>query len=146
MSITSHVPQVREVKAYHQLLDGGLAADQFDWVPFVQPGRAGVDVEWLYTTEETAEGAEACIARYAPGAHSNLHEHLGYELILVLDGELRNDSGDVYQKGTLVLEHPASVHKLTSPLGCTLLIVREKGMIVDLSELPDDAVPDGESS
>ena len=120
---------LRDIKVYRDLLAGGLAADQFNWTPFVQPGRAGVTVEWLYTADDTGEsGAEACIARYAPGAHSNLHEHLGFEVMFILEGELHNDNGDIYPTGTLVVELPSSVHQLTSPDGCVLLIVREKGM------------------
>lgn len=120
---------MRDIKVFRNLLAQGLHADQFDWTPFEQPGRAGVDVQWLYTADETGpDGAEACIARYSPNAHSNLHEHLGYELMLILDGELHNDNGDVYPPGTLITEFPNSIHQLTSPGGCTMLIVREKGM------------------
>lgn len=112
------------------LLSDPLATALLDWVPFIQPGRKGVSVHWLYTADETGpEGAEACIARYAPGAHSNLHEHLGFELMFILEGELHNDNGDVYGPGTLIVERPGSIHRLTSPDGCTFLIVREKGMV-----------------
>ena len=134
MTPTTYIPQTRDVKVYQRLLDGGLDAAQFDWVPFDRAGNAGISVEWLYTANETTDGAEACIARYAPGAHDDLHEHLGYELTLVLDGELHNDNGDVYQPGTLVVERPGSVHRFTSSAGCTVLIVREKGLIADISE------------
>jgi hypothetical protein len=48
--------------------------------------------------------------------------------MFVLEGELHNDNGDIYPTGTLIVELPHSVHQLTSPGGCALLIVREKGM------------------
>jgi anti-sigma factor ChrR (cupin superfamily) len=58
------------------------------------------------------------------GAHGDLHEHLGYELMLVLAGELVNDNGDRYTVGDLVIEEPGSVHQVTSHTGCTVLGVR----------------------
>jgi anti-sigma factor ChrR (cupin superfamily) len=131
MTTSTYVPQTRDVKIYHRLLDGGLDAAQFDWTGYARGGAEGISVEWLYTAAETADGAEACIARYAAGACSDAHEHLGYELTLVLDGELRDDHGESYPAGTLVVEHPGSVHRLSSPTGATALVVREKGLIVD---------------
>ena len=106
MTPTTYIPQARDVQVYQGLLDGGLDAAQFGWVPYDRAGSAGISVEWLYTADETTDGAEACIARSAPGGHDGLHGHLGYELTLVLDGELHNDNGDVYHPGSLVVEHP----------------------------------------
>jgi anti-sigma factor ChrR (cupin superfamily) len=127
MSLTKYTPQTRDVTVHQRLLDGGLDAARFDWAPLDRAGNAGISVEWLYTADETADGAEACVARYAPGAHEDSHGHLGYELTLVLDGELR-DNGDVYPAGTLIAEPPGSVHQFTSPGGCAVLVVREKGV------------------
>ena len=134
MSSITYIPQARDVKVYRRLLDGGLDAAQFDWAPLGRAGNVGISVVWLYTANETTDGAEAYIARYAPGAHDDLHGHLGYELTLVLDGELHDDNGDVYQPGTLVVERPGSVHQFTSPGGCSVFVVREKGLSADISE------------
>jgi acetyl-CoA synthetase len=134
MSPTTYIPQTRDVKVYQRLLDGGLDTAQFDWAPLDRAGTAGISAEWLYTADETTDGAEACIARYAPGAHEDSHMHLGYELTFVLDGELHDGNGGIYQSGTLVVESPGSVHRFSSPGGCTVLVVREKGLIADLSE------------
>jgi methylaspartate mutase epsilon subunit len=35
------------------LLSDPLATALLDWVPFIQPGRKGVSVHWLYTADET---------------------------------------------------------------------------------------------
>ncbi|MFM9615550.1 AMP-binding protein [Streptomyces niveiscabiei] len=137
----------RDVLVIGGLLDG-TGLDRLPWQAYVQPGREAVDVHWLYTAEETGpDGAEAYLARFGPGAHGDLHRHLGFELIVVLDGELRNDNGDAYGPGCLVLEKPGSVHRVTSPRGCTLLVIREKRTeALRPGELPDtglalDAVP-----
>ena len=121
---------MRNVKIYSDLFGAGLEADQFDWNTYVQPGREGVTVEWLYTGEQTGpDGAEAYIARFAPGAHGDLHEHQGFELMFVLAGQLENDNGDRYLPGTLIVENPESVHQVSSAGGCVMLVVREKGTI-----------------
>ncbi|MEW2296420.1 AMP-binding protein [Streptomyces sp. NPDC006743] len=138
MSLTGHSPQRRDVLVIRALLDGS-DLDRLPWQAYIQPGRQAVDVHWLYTAEETGpDGAEAYLARFGAGAHGDLHRHLGFELIVVVDGELHNDNGDVYGPGCLVLEKPGSVHRVSSPHGCTLLVIREKRTEALLpGELPD---------
>ena len=127
MSVLEYVPQQREVKVFPDLLNGGLTDGRIQWRPYVQPGREAVDVVWLYTGEETGpDGAEAYIAHFRPGAHGDLHRHLGFELLMILDGELVNDNGDRYLPGTLVVETPDSIHRVSSPNGCKMLVIREK--------------------
>ncbi|GAA3859486.1 hypothetical protein GCM10022243_26640 [Saccharothrix violaceirubra] len=119
---------MRDVKVYHSLFGEGLRNGQIKWAEYVQPGRNAVDVEWLYTQDETGPtGAEAYIAHFKPGSHGDLHEHLGYEVLLILEGELHNDNGDRYPAGTLFVEKPESVHQVSSPSGCFALVIREKG-------------------
>src|ERR1039457_4528216 len=108
--------KMRDIKVYTNLFDGGLHNGQLKWTSYIQPGRAGVDVEWLYTGDETGpDGAEDYIAHFRPGSHGDLHEHLGYEVLLILEGELHNDNGDRYPAGTLFVEQPTSVHQVSSP-------------------------------
>lgn len=119
---------MRDIKIYSSLFTGGLHNGQIKWEEYVQPGRNAVDVEWLYTAADTGPtGAEAYIAHFKPGSHGDLHEHLGFELLLILEGELHNDNGDRYPAGTLFIEKPESVHQVSSPTGCYALVVREKG-------------------
>ena len=94
-----------------------------DWQRWVQPGRAGADIHTLYRSAD--HGATAFLVRFGPGAHGDLHEHPDHELMFVLEGELHNDNGDRYGVGDLIVEEPGSVHRVTSPQGCTLLVVRE---------------------
>ncbi|MET8759489.1 cupin domain-containing protein [Lentzea sp. NPDC004782] len=128
---------MRDIKIYSSLFAGGLHNGQIKWEEYVQPGRNAVDVEWLYTAADTGPtGAEAYIAHFKPGSHGDLHEHLGYELLLILEGELHNDNGDRYPAGTLFIEKPESIHQVSSPTGCYALVVREKGT----RRLTDDEV------
>ncbi|WP_370947274.1 cupin domain-containing protein [Amycolatopsis sp. cg5] len=119
---------MHNVTIYRDVFGKGLHDGSINWTAYNQTGRSGVDVEWLYTGEQTGETkAEAYIGRFAPGSHGDLHEHLGFELLLVLEGELHNSNGDVYPPGTLILEDPTSIHQVSSPNGCVALVVREKG-------------------
>ena len=130
---------MRDITVYSSLFDGGLQNGQFRWSPYVQQGRSSVDVQWLYDQAQTGEdGGEAYIAHFKPGAHGNLHEHLGYELLLILEGELHNDNGDRYPAGTLFVEKPESVHQVSSPTGCFALVVREKGTRAVAGEPAED--------
>ncbi|MEY9488016.1 quercetin dioxygenase-like cupin family protein [Streptomyces calvus] len=98
--------------------------DALEWSGWDEPGRAGVQIRPLYATP-APQGATAFLVRFGPGAHGDLHEHLGYELMFVLDGELINDNGDRYTAGDLVIEDPGSVHRVRTETGVTVLGVRE---------------------
>ena len=63
-----------------------LAAED-DWAPF----RSGVSIRWLYQTHPG--GPAAALLRYEPGAAVPLHEHLGYEHIVVLQGSQSDERG-----------------------------------------------------
>ncbi|WP_371493598.1 cupin domain-containing protein [Kitasatospora sp. NBC_00374] len=116
-------PRGRNVTVLRDLLSPeGL--ENLDWVRWVQPGRAGVEVCPIYTTE-APQSASAFLVRMAPGAHGDLHEHTGYELMFVLSGELCNDNGDRYGVGDLIVEEPGSVHRVRTDTGCVALGVRE---------------------
>lgn len=90
------------------------------------PGREGVEIHSLYSTQETGpDGPAAALVRYLPGAEVKRHVHPGYELILVLEGEMTNDSG-THGPGTLEVLSPNSTHALSSEKGCTFLVVWEQ--------------------
>src|SRR5262249_43245326 len=85
-----------------------------DWQPF----RPGVEIHRLYGGDDRA----AALLRFQPGAFIPAHEHLGHEHILVLEGSQSDQHGD-YAKGTLVVNPPGSVHRVTSLTGCVVLIL-----------------------
>lgn len=125
MSASPPEPAVRprHVNVLRDLLSaGGRAA--IEWDAWIEPDRAGVQIRPLYRTEEP-RAASAFLVRYGPGAHGDLHEHLGYELMFVLEGEMINDNGDRYGVGDLIIEEPGSVHRITTQGGFTVLAVRE---------------------
>ncbi|MFI6002662.1 cupin domain-containing protein [Streptomyces sp. NPDC051366] len=109
-------------------LMSGEVLDSLAWQRWDEPGRTGTAIHALYTTEAPQQ-ASAQLIRFDPGAHGDLHEHLGYELMFVLQGELVNDNGDRYTAGDLIIEEPGSIHRIGTPTGCTLLGVREAPVV-----------------
>jgi len=93
---------------------------------FTEPGRQGVEVFPLYGVAQTGpDGPTAALVRYQAGAITQRHRHMGFELVLVLDGELEDDNGK-YGKGALIVSEPGSDHAPRSNKGCQLLVIWEK--------------------
>jgi anti-sigma factor ChrR (cupin superfamily) len=90
-----------------------------DWQPF----RPGVTAHWLY--EEGGNGPAAVLLRYEPGARVALHEHLGYEHMLVLEGDQYDEDGS-YPAGSFVIHPPGTRHSPGSVGGCVALLIYEK--------------------
>ena len=91
---------------------------QLAWQPF----REGVEIYPIYKNKL---GCSAALLRYAPGAAVPAHEHVGYEHILVLSGEQRDEQHQ-YLKDTLVISPPGTCHSIQSRTGCVVLAIWEK--------------------
>ena len=91
------------------------------WEPF----RPGVRAHWLY--QEADGGPAAVLLRYEPGSRVAAHEHLGYEHLLVLEGDQYDEEGS-YPTGSLVIHPPGTKHSPGSVAGCLALLVYEKAV------------------
>ena len=91
------------------------------WLPL----RPGVDIHRLWG--EGPEQPGAALLRYAPGGRVPLHEHRGYEQILVLSG-WQADETRRYEAGTLFVHAPGTRHAVVSPEGCVVLAVWQGGV------------------
>lgn len=100
------------------LIARACAPDSVGWEPF----RAGVEIVRLYTSDD---GRSAALLRYAPGASVPLHEHPGYEHILILSGSQVDERG-THPTGTLLVNPPGSAHAVSSPDGCVVLAIWER--------------------
>lgn len=97
-------------RVLRDLLAGGWAT-----LPFV-PFREGIAISSLL------EGSPAiAVLRYDPGARAPLHEHVGAETILVLDGAQSDENG-TYVKGDMVINAAGSRHSVWSDEGCIVLL------------------------
>ena len=89
------------------------------WKPF----REGVDIYRLYGDGKT--GPTTALLRFHPGAQVTLHEHTGYEHILVLSGSQLDENGRA-NEGALIINPPLTRHSVLSETGCIVLAIYEK--------------------
>lgn len=93
--------------------------ESVQWKPF----REGVDIYRLYGNDET--GPKAALLRFHPGARVPLHEHTGYEHIIVLSGA-QVDENSRAEAGTVIVNLPGTRHSVFSEFGCIVLAIYEK--------------------
>jgi anti-sigma factor ChrR (cupin superfamily) len=98
-----------------------LRGSEGGWEPF----RPGVTARWLY--KEEGEGASAVLLRYEAGARVAMHEHVGYEHLLILDGDQYDEDGS-YPAGSFVIHPPGTRHSPGSRGGCVALLIYEKAV------------------
>ena len=89
------------------------------WEPFLE----GVDRHWIYRADEN--GPAAVLIRFQPGARVPLHEHTGYEHILVLSGS-QTDKNGTLRAGSFIINLPGTRHSVVSEEGCLVLAIYEK--------------------
>jgi len=66
-------------------------------------------------------GERVALVRWRPGTRYGLHEHMGGEEILVIDGTLGDEHGS-YPPGTWLRMPPGSQHNPYSDQGCTIYL------------------------
>ena len=101
------------------LFDVVKQADQLPWQPF----REGVEIYRLYG--DGVKGSTAVLLRYQAGSKVPLHEHPGYEHLLILAGSQEDERGS-YEAGTLIINPPGTRHRVVSSAGCIVLAIYEK--------------------
>jgi anti-sigma factor ChrR (cupin superfamily) len=89
------------------------------WTPF----REGIEIYRLYGDGKTGPGT--ALLRFRPGARIPLHEHTGYEHILVLAGSQVDENGSA-GNGSLIVNPPHTRHSVFSEHGCIVLAIYEK--------------------
>lgn len=91
-------------------------ADDIPWQPF----KDGVDIHRLYG--DGMSGPSAALLRFREAGKVPLHEHGGYEHILVLAGAQR-DQNSVAAAGTLMINPPGTRHSVVAEAGCIVLAI-----------------------
>jgi anti-sigma factor ChrR (cupin superfamily) len=94
-------------------------ADKLPWQPF----REGIAIHWLYETGD--HGPAAALIRFEPGAEVTLHEHPGFEHIIVLSGS-QTDQNAHLKCGALMIHPPGTKHSIVSEEGCIVLAIYER--------------------
>jgi anti-sigma factor ChrR (cupin superfamily) len=93
--------------------------DEISWQPF----QDGVEIHRLYGDGIT--GPTAALIRFRKDGTVPLHEHTGYEHILVLAGTQR-DQNSTATAGTLIINPPGTRHGVVSEAGCIVLAIYER--------------------
>ncbi|GAA1946218.1 hypothetical protein GCM10009837_85360 [Streptomyces durmitorensis] len=116
-----------EIEYIQNVFRSGFELTDIEWTSWQEPGRAGVEHHVLWAPDaEKGEDSVGLLLRFPPTAHGDFHEHLGHELMLVLDGRLDHSDGTSYVKGDLVVEGPGTQHQMSSASGCTVLAIRTR--------------------
>jgi anti-sigma factor ChrR (cupin superfamily) len=93
--------------------------DEIPWTPY----KNGVEIFRLYGDGIT--GPTAALLRYREAGEVPMHEHLGYEHIVVLSGSQEDENG-TFNAGSVVINPPGTRHKVRSNAGCIVLAIYEK--------------------
>ena len=103
-------------------------------------GKTLPGVEWLPLSGGAEADKEVYLIRFGPGSRSHPHIHHGSEEFLVLDGQLTDHDGMVFQTGDFVRFEPGSEHWSFSEKGCTLLVILAGGTNRPVPTTGPDAV------
>lgn len=93
--------------------------DRIPWKPF----KTGVEIHRLYGDGES--GPSAALLRFRAGGRVPLHEHTGFEHILVLAGS-QVDENSRAETGDLMVNPPGTSHSILSEGGCIVLAIYER--------------------
>ena len=115
-------PNASPIYPLIQLTDLFQISEKASAIPW-QPFRDGVEIYRLYG--DGVSGPTAALLRYKGEAVVPLHEHIGYEHILVLSGSQRDQNGTA-SAGTLTINAPGTRHRVVSEAGCIVLAIYEK--------------------
>lgn len=104
-------------------IDGDIPLPtELDFVPY-QPGlREGVSIAVLFD-ESHNYGPDLAFLKYEPGAYVPGHVHMGFELVVVIQGDYI-ENGRTFTPGSLVLRAPGTCHSMASKDGSVILASR----------------------
>lgn len=95
-----------------------IALDRVTWTDF----RTGVAMCRLFG--DGHRGASAALLRYDPGASIPRHEHLGFEVIFVVQGTQSDENGTL-RANEVKVNGPGTSHAVVSQTGCVALLFWE---------------------
>ena len=112
-------PLAPGILARPDLWDVEKWVETIDWKPF----HPRVEIHRIYG--DSLSGPSAAMLRFQPGGKVPMHEHTGYEHIIVLSGS-QTDQFGVATAGTLRVHAPGTRHSVESENGCVVLAFYEK--------------------
>lgn len=98
--------------------------ETLEFVPYQKGLREGVDIAVIFDeTKDNPKGPDLAFLRYQPGAYVPGHVHMGYEAVLVLQGDYI-ENGQTFTAGNYIVRAPGTCHSMASKNGCTILASR----------------------
>ncbi len=98
--------------------------DNIEFQPYQKGIREGVDIAVIFDeTVNDPKGADMAFLRYKAGAYVPGHVHMGFESVLVLQGDYI-ENGKIFPPGSLVVRAPGTCHSMASQNGCVILASR----------------------
>ena len=94
-----------------------------EFEPFDNYGSAVPGMSWhkiSYNKENGGQGSY--LLKMDPGSKSLPHVHTGHEEFLMLEGELVDPDGKIFNKGDFVTFEPESTHSSQTKDGCLILV------------------------
>ena len=89
--------------------------------PFDRYGSVIPGMSWHKISFDKENGYGTYISKLEPGTKTIPHTHLGFEEFLILEGELIDSDGTIFQKGNFVTYAPGSEHSSYTEKGCLIL-------------------------
>ena len=84
-------------------------------------------MSWHIISYDQTSGQGSYVLKMDPGAQTVPHMHMGFEEFLIIEGELIDSDGTVFQKGEFVSFEPGSEHSSFSKTGA-LIVVFQRGL------------------
>ena len=95
--------------------------DQLKFEPFDKYGEPIKGWSWHKISFNEKTNFGTYISKLDPGTKTLQHRHSGYEEFLILEGELIDSDGTVFQKGDFISYEPNSYHSSFTNKGCLIL-------------------------
>ena len=84
-------------------------------------------LEWLPLSSDNHYEKEIFLIHFKPKSHSSLHIHNGIEEFFVLEGELVDGDGQLFEKGDFIRFESGTKHSSYTKKGCKLLVILSRG-------------------
>ncbi len=97
------------------------------FLPYDRYGKVILGLEWIPLSKDNLYEKEIFLINFKPKSHSSLHKHYGIEEFFVLEGELIDEDGQIFQKGDFVRFETGTQHSSYTKKGCKLLVILSGG-------------------
>ena len=97
------------------------------FLPYDRYGDDVLGLEWLPLSNENFFEKEIFLIKFKPKSHSIMHIHNGVEEFFVLEGELIDEDGQLFEKGDFIRFEAGTKHSSYTKIGCKLLVILSGG-------------------